>query len=97
MLRHGDVEGVDVFAEVGGYRLDLAAAIRLVHTGDENANRLVEFADAIDLAGELIFRAEGCLQKTFDDLGVGKIRFLVTLFWRVGRKLRIGGECRTRK
>jgi hypothetical protein len=71
-VRHGDIEMLNARADVGDNLGDLRAAIGpgvAVHT---DPHRPVELADAVHLAGQVQFGAEGGLEKALRDLGVAE-------------------------
>ena len=65
-------------ADIGDDLRQLRLAVGTIAFG-EHAHRRDIFADAVDPAGELEFRAEGGLEKALDDLGVGETFLLRAL------------------
>jgi hypothetical protein len=92
---HGNVEMGDARADVGDDFCQLRLAVGACAPG-EHTDWPNKPPDAIDPARQMIFGAEGGLEKTLNDLGVGKISFLRALtFCDIGN-LR-PGQCPRRK
>ena len=77
--------------DVGDDFRELGLAVGAVAVG-EHPHRRVVFPDAVDAAGEMIFGAEGGLEKTLDDLAVGEDLLLAALALRDGRNFGSGGR-----
>ena len=86
-LVHGDVEMLNTGCDIGHDSRELRLAVGTGAVGEHPHRRLV-FADAVDAPGKMIFRAEGDLQKAFDDLAVGEDLLLGALALRDCRNFR---------
>src|SRR5262249_41751151 len=71
-LGHRDVEMLYTLGDVGDNLGELRLAVGAVAVG-EHAHGPIILADAIDASGKLELGAKACLEKSLDDLGVGKV------------------------
>jgi hypothetical protein len=94
IVGHGDVEMLHPARDVGDDLGDLSFAVGAAL--GEDAYRKLVFADAVDAAGEVIFGAEGGLEKTVDDLAIGEALLLGALARGHGRRFAGAGIRRLR-